>query len=162
MRPQEMVLEFHRTYGLGIGESPSILNRTQDLIDLRLRLIDEEVQELKDGLAAGDLIEVADALGDLLYVTYGAAIVFGIDLDAVVKEIHRSNMTKLGEDGKPIVREDGKILKGPHFEDPKLVRVLIDQKKLPQFPRREHLHTWELFGDSPKRCADCGEVMEIH
>jgi len=130
MIPQDMVLEFYRAFNVDIGVTPDLSERTRDLLDLKFRLIDEEVSELSKALEIKDLVATADALGDLLYVTYGAAIAFGIDLDAVVEEIHRSNMTKLGEDGKSIHREDGKILKGPNFEEPKLLDVFLHQKGL--------------------------------
>ena len=130
MSIQDKVLEFHRVFGSHIGKTPSLVGVPQDLIDLKVRLIEEEVDALNDALVLGDLIETADALGDLLYVTYGMAIALGIDLDAVVEEIHRSNMTKLDQWGKPVVREDGKILKGPYFEEPKLMTVLLHQKAL--------------------------------
>lgn len=87
---------------------------------LRLALIDEEVQELRDGLAKRDLLEIADALTDILYVVYGTAHACGIDVDECFHEVHRSNMTKLGPDGKPIYREDGKIMKGEGYEEPDL------------------------------------------
>lgn len=114
------VLEFHETYGcainVGLGD-PALRN-------LRWELISEEANELYEAIQNVDEVEVADALGDLIYVIYGTAISFGIDLDAVVAEIHRSNMSKLGEDGKPIYREDGKVLKGPNYFKPDILGVL--------------------------------------
>ena len=80
---------------------------------LRQALIEEEVGELQAAAGAGDLVGVADALADIVYVAYGTAHVYGIDLDAVLDEVHASNMTKLGADGRPVRRADGKILKGP-------------------------------------------------
>ena len=91
-----------------------------NLAALRLDLIEEEVQELRDGLGKGSLLEVADALTDILYVVYGAGHAFGIDLDDCFNEVHRSNMTKLGEDGRPLYRDDGKVMKGPNYEEPDL------------------------------------------
>ena len=91
-----------------------------NLAALRLDLIEEEVQELRDGLGRSSLLEVADALTDILYVVYGAGHAFGIDLDDCFHEVHRSNMTKLGEDGRPLYREDGKVMKGPNYEEPDL------------------------------------------
>jgi len=91
-----------------------------NLAALRLDLIEEEVQELRDGLGNQDLLEIADALTDILYVVYGAGHSFGIDLDDCFNEVHRSNMTKLGEDGRPLYREDGKVMKGPNYEEPDL------------------------------------------
>ena len=92
-----------------------------NLAALRLDLIEEEVQELRDGLGKGSLLEVADALTDILYVVYGAGHAFGIDLDDCFGEVHRSNMTKLGEDGRPMYRDDGKVMKGPGYEEPNLL-----------------------------------------
>ena len=91
---------------------------------MRLDLIEEELEELKDACFNKDMVEVADALADLLYVVYGAGHAFGIDLDDSFREVHVSNMSKLGEDGKPIYREDGKVMKGPNFKPPALQEVL--------------------------------------
>ena len=96
-----------------------------NLAALRLDLINEEVQELRDGLGKKSMLEIADALTDILYVVYGAGHAFGIDLDECFNEVHRSNMTKLGEDGRPLYREDGKVMKGPNYEDPNLEQFLI-------------------------------------
>ena len=93
--------------------------------DLRVDLIEEELDELKEAIYNyGTLVDVADALTDLLVVIYGAGHAFGIDLDRCFEEVHRSNMTKLGDDGNPIYREDGKVLKGPNFEEPDLEGIL--------------------------------------
>lgn len=95
-------------------------------VALRLDLIFEETQELVVAVSAYDIIEVADALADLLYVTYGAALEFGIPIDRIFEEVHRSNMTKLGEDGQPLYREgDAKVLKGPNYERPNIEGVLF-------------------------------------
>jgi predicted HAD superfamily Cof-like phosphohydrolase len=94
------------------------------IVNLRLDLIDEECRELKDAVEAKDIVEVADALTDLLYVVYGAGHAFGINLDLAFNNVHASNMSKLGEDGKPIYREDGKVLKGPNYFPPKIKRAL--------------------------------------
>ena len=96
-----------------------------NLAALRLDLINEEVQELRDGLGKRSMLEIADALTDILYVVYGAGHAFGIDLDECFNEVHRSNMTKLGEDGRPLYRDDGKVMKGPNYEDPNLEQFLI-------------------------------------
>ena len=79
------------------------------------------VQELRDGMGKASLLEIADALTDILYVVYGAGHTFGIDLDECYNEVHRSNMTKLGEDGRPMYRPDGKVMKGPNYEEPNLI-----------------------------------------
>ena len=92
--------------------------------ELRLELIREEYEELEEAIENRDLIEVADALTDLLYVIYGAGHAFGIDLDECYLEVHRSNMSKLGADGRPLKREDGKVIKGPNFFEPDLKPIL--------------------------------------
>lgn len=124
---QQMVQQFHEAYGCpdrlrdGSGASLSVPEK-----ELRYHLIKEEFHEFLEALwIEGDVVEVADALADLAYVVYGAAITFGIDLDACVREVHRSNMSKLGEDGKPLYREDGKVLKGPSYVEPNLRYVLF-------------------------------------
>ena len=98
-------------------------------MELRMDLIEEEVEEFNQAYcnATGSLVDVADALSDILYVVYGAGHAFGIDLDKCFSEVHRSNMSKLGNDGKPIYREDGKILKGENFIEPNLEEVLNGQ-----------------------------------
>src|SRR4051812_4699043 len=93
-KEQQMVLEFHKKFGCTIGEAPNTLSESEQ--DLRLSLIEEELEELTEALIEGDLIGTADGLGDLLYVIYGCAIACGIDLEPVFAEIHRSNMTKTG------------------------------------------------------------------
>ena len=92
---------------------------------LRLNLIYEEYRELEDAMTEKYLIGIADALTDILYVTYGAGHSCGINLDKCFEEVHRSNMSKLGEDGKPIYREDGKIMKGPNYFEPKLNSIIF-------------------------------------
>ena len=122
MRPLtnfERVREFHRVFKLISSLTPT-LDVGDTVKKLRVDLIEEELQELKDALAANDIVEVADALTDLLYVVYGAGDVFGINLDDCFEEVHSSNMSKLDEEGNPIYREDGKILKGPNFRKPDL------------------------------------------
>lgn len=101
-------MEFHKAFGHPVSDKPG-LDR-YDTQRLRVRLIDEEVTELDMALMSNDLVGVADALGDILYVTYGAAAVFGIPINDVFSAIHQANMRKMGNDGKPIYREDGKIL----------------------------------------------------
>lgn len=116
------VEEFHKTFGHEIEESPSW--PTPEVLDLRVDLIEEELEELKEGLSHGSFVEVADALTDLLYVIYGMGHTFGIDLDSCFEEVHSSNMSKLGADGKPIYREDGKVLKGPNYRKPNLEKII--------------------------------------
>jgi predicted HAD superfamily Cof-like phosphohydrolase len=91
---------------------------------LRRKLIREEFKELMKALEEEDIVGIADGLADLTVVVYGTALSYGIDLDRVMQEVHRSNMSKLGEDGKPIYREDGKVLKGPYFSPPDILHVL--------------------------------------
>lgn len=114
----EKVGDFMEAFGQEVLYIPTMPDF--NLAALRLDLIEEEVQELRDGLGRGSLLEVADALTDILYVVYGAGHAFGIDLDDCFHEVHSSNMTKLGEDGRPIYREDGKVMKGPNYREPDL------------------------------------------
>lgn len=118
----ERVLEFHEAFGAFIGDFDK--PRISANKDLRMSLIREEMGELEEAIAANDLIETADALGDLLYVIYGTLLDFGIDADLLVREIHASNMSKLGKYGKPILRDDGKVLKGPNYFEPNIKGVL--------------------------------------
>lgn len=117
-----MVREFHQVFGHPIASIPAF--PTEELIKLRGDLISEERSELSDAEEQRDIVGVADALSDLLYVIYGMGLVYGIDLDKTFQEVHRSNMSKLGADGKPIYREDGKVLKGPNYTPPDLKKVL--------------------------------------
>ena len=94
--------------------------------ELRLELIREEYEELEEAIENRDMVEVADALTDLLYVIYGAGHSFGIDLDECYLEVHRSNMSKLGADGRPIKSESGKVMKGPDFFEPNLKDILVE------------------------------------
>jgi predicted HAD superfamily Cof-like phosphohydrolase len=121
----ERVREFMEKFGHPVYDTPQLIDDPA-WEQMRLDLIEEEFNELKDAVKARDLVGIADALGDLEYVVNGMALGCGIDLPAVVKEIHRSNMTKLGPNGKPIYREDGKILKGADYEPPNLERVLFE------------------------------------
>src|SRR5687768_11386360 len=114
----EMVREFHEAFGVANPDKPGFPGN--DVRNLRLDLIDEEVGELYEAESEIDLVGVADALTDIAYVVYGMALQYGIDLDACFKEVHASNMSKLGADGKPIYREDGKVLKGPNYFKPNL------------------------------------------
>jgi predicted HAD superfamily Cof-like phosphohydrolase len=114
----ESVGDFMEAFGQEVLCKPTLPNI--DLSALRLDLIDEEVQELRDGLGKRSMLEIADALTDILYVVYGAGHAFGIDLDECFCEVHRSNMTKLGPDGRPMYREDGKVMKGPNYSEPNL------------------------------------------
>jgi predicted HAD superfamily Cof-like phosphohydrolase len=122
MKPADMVREFHEFFNLPIREELSLPVDKERV--LRYRLQKEETVELESATYAGDVIEVADALADIVYVAYGTALVYGIDLDAVLEEVHKSNMTKLDENGEPIYREDGKVAKSPQFRPPDIASVL--------------------------------------
>lgn len=119
---------FHRSYELPIRTSPTAAVGDQQS-DLRLALIEEEVGELREAAEAGDIVGIADALADIVYVAYGSAHVYGIDLDAVLDEVHASNMTKLGQDGRPVRRADGKVLKGPGYRAPDVKAVLAVRRR---------------------------------
>ena len=118
----EKVKTFMKTYGQEVKESVSFPD--ENIIKLRLKLIKEELEELEQALNDKNLLEVADALTDILYVTYGAGHSFGINLDACFEEVQRSNMSKLDEDGKPILNEYGKVMKGPNFSKPNLKQFI--------------------------------------
>ena len=118
----EKVKTFMTIYGQEVKESASFPD--ENIIKLRLKLIKEELEELEQALNDKNLLEVADALTDILYVTYGAGHSFGINLDACFEEVQRSNMSKLDEDGKPIFNEYGKVMKGPNFSKPNLKQFI--------------------------------------
>lgn len=118
----DKVEEFMTTFGQEVKTKIDLGDR--DLRQLRYDLIKEELGELREAFERKDEVEVADALTDLLYVVYGAGHAFGIPLDKCFEEVHASNMSKLGEDGQPIYREDGKVLKGPKYFAPMLEPVL--------------------------------------
>jgi predicted HAD superfamily Cof-like phosphohydrolase len=113
---------FMKTFGQEVKNKPSL--STEKINQLRISLIQEELDELKEAMTNNDLLEVADALTDLLYVTYGAGHAFGIDLDKCFNEVQNSNMSKLGEDGKPIYNEFGKVMKGPNYFKPDLKKFI--------------------------------------
>lgn len=118
-----LVRRFHDASGLPVAAQPT-LDVATDVLDLRRRLVDEEVGELHTALDCHALVAVADALGDLVYVAYGMALTLGIDLDAVIAEIHRSNLTKANANSAPVVRSDGKVLKGCRYSPPDIASVL--------------------------------------
>ena len=109
---------FMKTFGQDVKDKPSF--STAKINKLRIDLIKEELQELNEAMKKRDLLEVADALTDILYVTYGAGHAFGVDLDACFEEVQNSNMSKLGLDGKPIFNDQGKVMKGPNYFKPDL------------------------------------------
>ena len=116
------VKKFMETYGQEVKSKAKFPNN--NIVKLRLYLIEEELEELQEAIKKKDLLEVADALTDILYVTYGAGHAFGINLDQCFEEVQKSNMSKLGNDGKPIYNENGKVLKGPNYFKPNLKKFL--------------------------------------
>ena len=116
------VKKFMETYGQEVKSKAKLPNN--NIVKLRLYLIQEELEELQEAIKQKDLLEVADALTDILYVTYGAGHAFGINLDQCFEEVQKSNMSKLGNDGKPIYNENGKVLKGPNYFKPNLKKFL--------------------------------------
>jgi predicted HAD superfamily Cof-like phosphohydrolase len=116
------VKTFMETFGQEVKNKPSF--STDKINGLRYDLIKEELEELKEAMENKDLLEVADALTDILYVTYGAGHAFGINLDKCFEEVQNSNMSKLGEDSKPIYNESGKVMKGPKYFKPDLTKFL--------------------------------------
>ena len=116
------VKTFMETFGQEVKNKPSF--STDKINILRYALIKEELEELKIAMENKDLLEVADALTDILYVTYGAGHAFGIDLDKCFAEVQKSNMSKLGKDGKPIYNDQGKVMKGPNYFKPNLKQFI--------------------------------------
>ena len=116
------VKTFMETFGQEVKTKPSF--GTDKINSLRYDLIKEELEELKEAMENKNLLEVADALTDILYVAYGAGHAFGIDLDKCFEEVQSSNMSKLGEDGKPIYNESGKVMKGPKYFKPDLTKFV--------------------------------------
>ena len=116
------VKTFMKTFGQEVKTKPSL--SSNKINSLRYDLIKEELEELKEAMENKDILEVADALTDILYVTYGAGHAFGIDLDKCFEEVQSSNMSKLGEDGKPIYNESGKVMKGPKYFKPDLTKFV--------------------------------------
>jgi len=131
---QNGVLVFHQTYGAPVGDKPRAL--PEERKELRLGLIEEELQELRDALSGDDLVETADAAIDIVYVTLGLLVEMGVDAEPLFDEVQRSNMSKLGADGKPIISRGveldgfpvGKVLKGPGYFRPDLAAVLRAQE----------------------------------
>ena len=113
---------FMKTFGQEVKNKPSF--SSDKINQLRISLIKEELDELKEAMDSKNLLEVADALTDLLYVTYGAGHAFGIDLDKCFEEVQNSNMSKLDKDGKPIYNDEGKVMKGPNYFKPDLSKFI--------------------------------------
>ncbi|NEA97508.1 MazG nucleotide pyrophosphohydrolase domain-containing protein [Streptomyces sp. SID13726] len=123
--PADLVRAFHLAFGLDARSTPTAV--PSELAAQRGRLLAEEAAEVAEVAVGGPLDRLAHELADVVYVAYGTALVHGIDLDAVIAEVHRSNMTKLGPDGQIARREDGKVLKGEHYEAPDVSGVLRRQ-----------------------------------
>ena len=118
----EKVGIFMKTFGQEVKTKAELSNNK--INELRISLINEELEELKKAIEDNDILEVADALTDILYVAYGAGHAFGINLDKCFNEVQESNMSKLDSDGKPIYNESGKVMKGPNYFKPKLNKFL--------------------------------------
>ena len=118
----EKVELFMKTFAQEVKTTPSL--SSEKINNLRISLINEELEEFKEAIKNNDLKEVVDALTDILYVTYGAGHAFGINLDKCFNEVQRSNMSKLGENGKPIYNDAGKVMKGPKYFKPDLSKFL--------------------------------------
>ncbi|WBQ04453.1 nucleoside triphosphate pyrophosphohydrolase family protein [Kribbella sp. CA-293567] len=123
------VLAFHRAFDLPRRHLPEVAIGVE-LADLRVRLLREEVEEFADATQAGDIVALADALADVVYVAYGSAISYGIDLDAAIAEVHRANMSKLDDAGRPVLRSDGKVMKSSRYTPPDVARILHEQLPL--------------------------------
>lgn len=122
-------MEFHRRFSL-LRQSLPDASIPESVAQLRLRLIREEVDELAAAVRKADIVEIADALADIVYVAYGSAVCYGIDLDLVLEEVHRSNMSKLDSAGLPVRRADGKVLKSELYSPPDVRRALRNQRPL--------------------------------
>ena len=118
----EKVWLFMKTFGQKVKDKASL--SSEKINKLRINLINEELDEFKEAIKNNDLKEVADALTDILYVTYGAGHAFGINLDSCFEEVQKSNMSKLGLDAKPIYNQDGKVMKGPNYFKPDLSKFI--------------------------------------
>ena len=118
----EKVGLFMKTFGQEVKIKAGL--STEKINELRISLVNEELEEFKEAIKSNDLKEVADALTDILYVTYGAGHAFGVNLDKCFEEVQQSNMSKLSEDGKPIYNEAGKVMKGPKYFKPDLNKFL--------------------------------------
>ena len=125
-KPIEAVTKFHKSYGLGIEHTPKAI-LPNNISELRFSLMKEENEEYLQAAQDKDLIEIGDALGDMLYILCGTIIAHGFQdkIESIFDEIQRSNMSKLGADGKPIFRKDGKVMKGPNYFKPDLKKILL-------------------------------------
>lgn len=120
----QQLWDFHEAFNLSRSTTPHIPE--QKVRDLRMRLVREEMQELEEAEADNDLVEIADALADIIYVCIGHAVSYGIPMDKVWEEVHKSNMSKLDDNGKPIYNEFGKVQKSKNFKAPDIASILND------------------------------------
>ena len=125
------IFAFHRAFDLPRRRTPSIAAVDDALLRLREDLLEEETSEYMAASYRRDFVAMADALADIVYVAYGTAISFGLDLDLVIDEVHRANMSKLDIDGRPVMRHDGKVLKSPRYTAPQVSQVIATQPPLP-------------------------------
>ena len=124
-KPIQAVTDFHNAFGLGVAHKPKA-NFPHEISKLRFDLMKEENEEYLEAAKANDIIEIGDALGDMLYILCGTIVAHGFQdkIESIFDEIQKSNMSKLGSDGKPIYREDGKVLKGPNYFKPNIEKIL--------------------------------------
>lgn len=125
-----MVLEFHRVFGSFMQKTPNATGVSRRLQTLRRSLLRDEVEEVEDAMFEQNIVGIAQELADVVYVAYGTALTYGIDLDAVVEEVHRANMSKLQRDGTPLFREDGKVLKSDQFVPADVAGVLARMREI--------------------------------
>lgn len=124
IKEQQQVAEFHKTFDIHDNKYPGLVD--DKTAELRIRLIQEEFDELKEAIAVGHLVNIADGLADILYVVYGAAVTYGIDMDPIFAEVHRSNMSKVGGHK----REDGKWVKPPTYSKANLAPIIQHQQEV--------------------------------
>jgi predicted HAD superfamily Cof-like phosphohydrolase len=124
-KPIQAVIDFHNAFGLGVEQNPKA-NLPHAISKLRFDLMKEENEEYLQAARANDIVEIGDALGDMLYILCGTIIAHGFQdkIESIFDEIQKSNMSKLGADGKPIYRKDGKVLKGPNYFKPNIEKIL--------------------------------------
>lgn len=118
--------EFHEKFNSTRNKTPTL--PTTSIREMRKRILQEEFEEYLEAEKNDDLVEIADALADIIYIAIGTGVAYGLPIDDIFNEVHRSNMSKLGADGKPMYREDGKILNGPHYSAPDIKRILESKK----------------------------------
>lgn len=128
--PADLVADFHEAFEIPHLRKPQLPDSARR--EMRIRILREEFEEYLAAEKDNDLVEIADALADIVYVAMGTALEYGIPLDRVIEEVHASNMSKLGADGKPIHREDGKVIKGPAYRHPDVQRILREACEEPE------------------------------